>query len=227
MINYKVGNLFTSLPEREIKIIPHIVNDVGGWGSGFVVPLSKAFPQTEQSYRDWHNEGKCRDVLGDHPFELGEVQLVDCGLNVIVANMIAQHSTITRSPGSTPIRYWALAKCLRTVGLFAKHLLSADHVIEIHAPKFGSGLAKGDWDVIEALIVEAWDNEGIPVTIYELEKTHLIVDYVKILHRSGGPESEEAEAFVEAHVDDPTFLRRAEVLKQVWDLHDKGVLNDE
>ena len=101
--------------------------------------------------------------------------------------------------------------------MFARSLKPASpNKVEIHAPKFGSGLARGDWDVIEALIVEAWDNEGIPVTIYELEEANLIMDYTNILHSSDGPESKEAKAFVEKHSGDPTFVRRAGVLQYLW-----------
>jgi len=162
MIKYKVGNLFEHIPSDKITIIAHVCNDVGGWGSGFVVPLSKKFPLAEKSYREWH----------DNPsnFELGQFEIVnvDVDNHVFVANMIAQHSTITRSPDTTPLRYWALCQCLHGVGKIARSIASEADSVEFHCPMFGSGLAGGKWDVIEALIEESW--EGIPTTIYKLEE---------------------------------------------------------
>jgi hypothetical protein len=209
-ITYKIGDLFNLLPEDGIKIIPHICNDVGGWGSGFVVPLGKKFPMSKNCYRDWHKHGVCHDVLGEKYFGLGEVQIVDCGNNVIVANMIAQHSTITRKPGSIPIRYWALAKCLQEI-----KKLSCRINATIHAPMFGSGLAGGDWDFIETLIQEAWTNANIPVTIYQLEQPTTLTDYIALVEK-GGPDSEEAKDFLRTHGNDPRFLRQAKTVRKIW-----------
>ena len=33
------------------KIIPHVCNDIGGWGKGFVLALSKKWPEPEEYYR--------------------------------------------------------------------------------------------------------------------------------------------------------------------------------
>jgi len=87
-----------------------------------------------------------------------------------IINMIAQHGTISRSmdddPDRPPVRYGALASCLRKVADYVTHLPQGT---QIHAPKFGAGLAGGNWDFIEELIREEWLDMGIPVTIYSLE----------------------------------------------------------
>jgi hypothetical protein len=49
-----------------------------------------------------------------------------------------------------------------------EHIVASARASEIHAPKFGAGLACGNWDFIEELINECWIGRGIPVTIYEL-----------------------------------------------------------
>ena len=36
------------------KIITHICNDIGGWGKGFVLALSKKWKVTEEAYRQWY-----------------------------------------------------------------------------------------------------------------------------------------------------------------------------
>ena len=38
------------------KLIVHICNDLGGWGKGFVVAISKRWPKPEEAYREWHRQ---------------------------------------------------------------------------------------------------------------------------------------------------------------------------
>ena len=67
--------MFDLLPKtKAITIIAHVCNDVGGWGSGFVVPLGKTWPQTENRYRSWHRVGL--DSGSGKPFALGQFQLI-------------------------------------------------------------------------------------------------------------------------------------------------------
>jgi hypothetical protein len=145
MINYKKGNLFDNIPKQNRTIvIPHICNNIGAWGSGFVLPLAEAYPISKQAYLARHN------TIG---LTLGEIQcpLVDEGIYVV--NMVAQEGISSRSTGdrsrvnSKPIRYGALCKCLETINRLFKDS-------DIYAPKFGSGLARGNWEFIEELIDE-------------------------------------------------------------------------
>ncbi len=52
------------------KIIAQICNDVGGWGRGFVLVISRRWPEPERKYRRWRRERTSND------FGLGAVQLV-------------------------------------------------------------------------------------------------------------------------------------------------------
>jgi len=155
MIKYITGDLFKLLPydEPQNKFIPHICNDIGLWGKGFVVPLARKWPQTKKDYLQWYKE----DVLS----ELGDIQPIKTEKNIYVMNMIAQHETILTHP--KPIRYAALVKCMEKVVMCGK-----PDATEIHAPMFGSALSGGNWTFIEELIEEIWVNNGIPVTVYQL-----------------------------------------------------------
>lgn len=174
MIIYRSGDLFAGVHEAVDQgrsvVIPHVCNDIGGWGSGFVVPLGKFYPAAREAYLQWAKNGeyylnpnhdvnlwKGEDVV---PFKLGQVQFVQAAENVVVANMIGQHETIR--PGYTPIRYYAVAAAIRLV----RKYVAAKGIDEIHAPKFGSKLAGGKWTVIEALAEEAWNEK--PTYVYEL-----------------------------------------------------------
>lgn len=145
-------------------IIPHIVNDIGAWGKGFVLALSKRWPQPETAYRNWYKNGSTYDSFGRKaPFKLGQVQFVDVGSGITVANIVGQRGIGTAMDGVPPIRYDALREGLETVGYEAPYMGA-----EVHMPPIGTGLAGGDWPRIEKLINEEIAGWGIKVVVYEL-----------------------------------------------------------
>jgi hypothetical protein len=149
MIKYIIGDA-THPTSAGLKFITHISNDCHAWGAGFVLALSKRWPQPEAVYR-------VTKVL-----TLGDIQVIPVEPDITVINMIAQ-SGIGRRNGP-PIRYPALEQCLKKVG---------DLALEYHAtvigPRFGSGLAGGNWEAIEMLIDQQLCQRGIEVTIYDLK----------------------------------------------------------
>src|SRR5262249_13954931 len=52
-IQYLQGDA-TSPQAKGDKIIAHICNDLGGWGKGFVLAVSRRWSEPEASYREWH-----------------------------------------------------------------------------------------------------------------------------------------------------------------------------
>jgi hypothetical protein len=152
-LSYVEGDLFAAIKNSPAPIIiPHVCNDVGAWGAGFVVPLGRHYPSTRDEYLKWAKSG-------DGTFRLGEMQTV-CIDNICVVNMVAQQGL----GGPRPLKYPALGKCMLGVRDFIK----SQFVGAIHAPMFGSGLAGGNWNFIEQMILDAWVNFGIPTTIYYL-----------------------------------------------------------
>src|SRR3954470_20321734 len=95
----------TSPQAKGVKIIAHICNDRGGWGKGFVLALSRRWPEPEKAYRAWHRDRAAND------FGLGAVQLVQVERQVWVANMIGQRGIRTGSKG-VPVRYDAIDTAL-------------------------------------------------------------------------------------------------------------------
>ena len=137
------------------KLIAHVCNDMGGWGKGFVLALSKRWPEPEAAYRRWHRE------RADNDFGLGATQFVQADRYVWVANMIGQRGTRTGSKG-VPVRYEAIDAALvqvadKAVGLGAS----------VHMPRIGCGLAGGKWSRVEPLIAERLVGRGIAVTVYD------------------------------------------------------------
>ena len=140
------------------KIICHICNDIGKWGSGFVLAVSKRWKLPEQEYRKWF--AGTSSTTPD-PFKLGNVQFVQVEKDIWIANMIAQHDIRQNNPSLPPIRYAALETCLEKVAEKANELVAT-----IHGPKFGADRAGGKWETIFKTIEHVSERHKVDVTIY-------------------------------------------------------------
>ena len=140
---------------KGVKVIAHVCNDIGGWGKGFVLALSRRWPQPEEAYRAWHRERASND------FCLGALQLVRVKPDVWVANMVGQRGVRTGSKG-VPVRYDAIDTALARL---------ADRALElgasVHMPRIGCGLAGGTWSRVEPLVTERLVRRGVRVTVYD------------------------------------------------------------
>ena len=56
-IRYLKGDA-TCPQAKGVKIICHVCNDIGGWGKGFVLALSRRWEQPESEYRAWYAQGR-------------------------------------------------------------------------------------------------------------------------------------------------------------------------
>lgn len=160
-ITYTTGDATAPVGDSSQKLITHICNDQGAWGSGFVVALSRRDRTPENAYRLWHRNG----VNGATPFALGEMQIVHYTDGVWVANMIAQEG-IRHDPGAPPaVRYTSLERALTKV---ANYIRLSFTTPDVHMPRIGCGLGGGSWDEIEPIINDTLVSRGIAVTVYDL-----------------------------------------------------------
>ncbi|MYS22479.1 MULTISPECIES: macro domain-containing protein [unclassified Streptomyces] len=153
-IDYVRGDATTPLGKGP-KVIAHVCNDMGGWGKGFVLAVSRRWPEPEAAYRRWHRERSGND------FGLGAVQVVQVDRLLWVANMIGQHGTRTGSKG-VPVRYDAIDTALGVVAVKAAELAAS-----VHMPRIGCGLAGGKWERIEPSIVARLVGADVRVTVYD------------------------------------------------------------
>lgn len=181
-INYIQGDLFQNIKNTTGQniFICHVNNNLGAWGSGFVVPLGKYFPESKAKYINWHRTGVTQAFSGlgntivpdkQIEFKLGNTQFVqvaeaqndESGNNIFVANMVAQEGV----GAPRALRYNALASCMDQVAtgilnmnpsFFGKSL--------IHSPLFGSALAGGRWEFIAEIIKDCWLRKDISVNIH-------------------------------------------------------------
>jgi O-acetyl-ADP-ribose deacetylase (regulator of RNase III) len=154
-INYVKGDATQPTGDGN-RIIVHVCNDVGGWGRGFVMAISKRWTEPEMKYREWAKNGD--------NFQLGEVQFVQVEPTIWVANMIGQRDTKAAKDGTPPVRYDAIRIGLATIGTFA-----AKNNASVHMPRIGCGLAGGTWDKIEPSIISGISSVGVKTTVYDFE----------------------------------------------------------
>lgn len=138
------------------KFIVHICNDLGRWGKGFVLAISKRWPQPEEAYRAAY-------AMPNKP-ALGDIQLISVSQDISVINMIAQHGIQTRASKNPlpPIRYEAVQQGLAQVAQLAQQKQAS-----VHMPRIGCGLAGGKWEEIEPIIQQELSKLGVAVYVYD------------------------------------------------------------
>lgn len=139
-------------------LIPHVCNNVNGFGAGFAADVADRYPLVKQNFH----------LLGKDA-KLGYVQFItvkedkNYKYKLIFANMIAQRGIFNQIKNPRPLNYPSLMKCMEKVSSYADYLSSSTEgsKVEIHAPKFGSGLAGGNWNFITDLIEDIWTNQQV------------------------------------------------------------------
>jgi len=150
-IGYVVGGATQPIGATSAAII-HVCNDVGAWGAGFVLAISKRWPEPEKAFRASKYHG------------LGDCQPVFVGPGLWVINMYAQGGIRRLDDLSIPLRYDALVQCLRNIHDWAVF----GEVASIHMPRIGCGLAGGSWRIVEAIIQEYLCCSALEVYVYDL-----------------------------------------------------------
>lgn len=134
-------------------LLPHVCNDAGVMGAGVAAALAAEFPGVDREYSKLCYQN---NVLGETVTEHVEP-------HIYVMNMICQQGF--RNGDLPPLRYGALVRCMHAVlQLHASHEDVGLKTV-IVAPRFGAGLAGGNWAVIQSLIREIWVTNGANVII--------------------------------------------------------------
>lgn len=154
-MKYVTGDLFShptlhSNPGPSMTYICHICNNLGAWGSGFVIPLGQKYPEARQRYLDHHGD-----------YGLGDNQYIKTQ-GIYVVNMFAQDgiSNYAKTVNVKPFQYGYFAECLFDL---------RDTILpnsEVLMPLVGAGLGGGNWDIIEEIIDNILGDYN--VTIYQL-----------------------------------------------------------
>jgi O-acetyl-ADP-ribose deacetylase (regulator of RNase III) len=134
-IQYLIGDA-TSPQGKGTKIVLHCCNDIGLWGAGFVLALSKKWKEPELHYRSLKKED----------LKLGTTWIVPVEVDIIVVNIIGQCGVRSKL-NPRPISYQAIDIALSTISGLWK-----GKEVSFHMPRIGCGLAGGKWEEIEQII---------------------------------------------------------------------------
>lgn len=142
-----------------VIVIPHVCNNVSVFNGGFAKDVAEHYPIVKENFM----------ALGKKYSQLGKVQYIEVYSNthsknkIIIANMIAQNGIISSS-NTRPLNYCALVYCMNDINRYIDSLYKNNSdVVDIHCPKFGSGLAGGNWVFIQDLIKDIWKNHQVYV----------------------------------------------------------------
>ncbi len=152
-ITYLAGDATRPVGEGA-KIIAHVCNNLGKWGKGFVLAVSRRWPIARQRYLTLPTPGTT--------IPLGTVQMVKVEEDIYVANLIAQDGIRSRN-NPVPLKYLSLKACLGQVATEALSLQAS-----VHMPRIGCGLAGGEWYRVEPIIQRTLCQRGVAVYVYDL-----------------------------------------------------------
>lgn len=163
----KNANLFSIIRDRIAAgpngchvIVPHVCNNVNAFGAGFASEVAAIYPEVKLNFHMLGSQAK----LGHSQFITVKTDK-QYRYSITFANMIAQNKLLNNS-NKRPLNYAALVYCMNQVKNQAKNIKidSENCRVEIHCPKFGSGLAGGNWNFISELIKDIWYD--IPTFVY-------------------------------------------------------------
>jgi hypothetical protein len=148
--------------------VPHVCNNIDLFETGFAAQVAEKYPNVKT---DYHLLG--RNFLSAN---LGYCQIIKVyeepkyRHKLFFINMIAQNG-IKNYSNPRPLNYFALGQSMYKISQYI-HMntgfLEKNEKIEIHCPKFGSGLAGGNWNFISELINDIWGK--FFVTVYNPTK---------------------------------------------------------
>lgn len=171
MFNNK--NIFQSIKERASSsdngcsvIVPHVCNNINTFDSGFASNIVDNYPIVKENFHMLGNKAK-----------LGTNQYISVYKNhknsqeIIFCNMFAQNGTHSNI-NHRPLNYGALVYSMVEMKhyIFNYKKINDNIPLEIHCPKFGTGLSGGNWNFIEELLEDIWKDMNIYVYSPERER---------------------------------------------------------
>jgi hypothetical protein len=165
-----IKNRITAGNNGATIFVPHICNNIDLFGAGFAAQIAEYYPSVKA---DYHMLGK--NFLNHN---LGYSQILKVAEDskykhkLYFVNMIAQNG-IKNPRNPRPLNYLALTKAMNNLSQYI-HMntgfINKTENIEIHAPKFGSGLAGGNWNFISDLIEDIWGKFFVTIYNYPSKK---------------------------------------------------------
>lgn len=162
-LKYKVGDLIKAAVDGEVNVIAHCANCFNTMKSGIAPQIVAMFPEAGEVDQE--------TIKGDKR-KLGMATAAyDEFHKVLVVNLYGQYN-YGREKGKMHVDYIALRKTFSSMRDFMEGCF-LEQAVSIGLPKLGSGLANGDWHLIERIIKEELTDLGYDVTIYVLNENDI------------------------------------------------------
>lgn len=147
MISYHKGNLL----ESGCDIICHQCNLQGIMGGGLAKQIATKYPKCEKEYNIFSSMGDAEGKVMFFEYE-------DNGEFKVIANCFSQERNFETN-------YAWVRECFEKVKDYAKE----KNLKTIGVPfKYGCGIAHGDWNDVEQIFVDLFENEESELQIWEL-----------------------------------------------------------
>lgn len=159
-IIYRQGD--ATEPQIYPVVIVHIVNNIGKWGKGFVIALSKKYPSCRKRYLELYKSGE--------PPVLGDIQVIDVsdGKGIFIGNMFAQDGIKkSHKDNKRYVSYESLSDCLSKLADFCL----VNRILSVQMPMIGTGLGGGDWNQIEKIIQNELCYKKIECYVIKFDQT--------------------------------------------------------
>lgn len=144
--------------------VPHVCNNIDLFGAGFAAQVGEKYPDVKANYHMLGKNFLTKNMGYSQIVKTKEDKLYKHKLYFV--NMVAQNG-IRSHNNPRPINYYGLVKSMVALAKFIDSntgFLNKTEQVEIHCPKFGSGLAGGNWLFISDLIKDIWGK--YPVIVY-------------------------------------------------------------
>lgn len=190
-IKYIKGDATNPQLEPGLNVIVHCCNDLNGFGKGFAFAVKEKWHFVKDAYHAAMTGQRSVKFKGmpSHSIEmeseknkqtlsLGDIQIVPVIENeLIICNLIGQqgyarhhYKDEKKNVGENfkkikYVKYDAIQAGLEKIKNFA---LEKNENVTFHMPKMGSGLAGGDWSIIEAIVKS--ELQGLKVIVYEFDE---------------------------------------------------------
>lgn len=149
MLTYTKGDLL----EATQNIICHQVNVDGAMAGGLALQIANKYPECEKEYK-----GYCELNLNNYHQLTGAYCIYGISKDKYIANCFTQKPNFETD-------YNAIETCFEQLLTMAKQ-----RGLTIAIPKrYGAGIAKGNWKIIENIFMILSEQIGIDITIYEID----------------------------------------------------------
>lgn len=151
-----IEDRISSKNEGATVFVPHVCNNIDLFGAGFAAQVGDLYPSVKANYHMLGKNFLYKNMGYSQILKVKEDNKYKHKLYFV--NMIAQNG-IRSFANERPLNYYGLVKSMVSLSQFIDNntgFLNKTEKIEIHCPKFGSGLAGGNWLFISDLIEDIW-----------------------------------------------------------------------